>query len=414
MNFNLRCSSCGKNYTSQEVLFNCQECGDSLDIIYDYEGVAKNFSETAGRRERNMWKYRELLPIREISNIVTLGEGETELQQCTELAKTLKMKQLYAKNEITNPTGTYKDRAASLGISQVVEMGGDTIVIACDANSAPATAAYAAKASLTCYVLMASTTPPERLLQTQVFGARVIVAHGDINRSMDIMAEISRRKGWPNLTTAKIFNPYQAEGSKTIAYEICEDLDWNVPDWVIIPIGGGSLLTGNWKGFKELYRMKQISKLPKIAGIQAKGCAPIVKAYREGKTPNEIIPWQNPKTVAMAIGVPLPLDGPSCLTAIKESNGTAVAVSDEETLNSQMLLAKSEGIFAEPTGAVSLAGLRKLLKKGMVDRKQTVVFEVTGTGLKDFKTVASLYKEFPRVQATTSEVERVMDGWSKS
>ena len=160
--------------------------------------------------------------------------------------------------------------------------------------------------------------------------------------------------------------------------------------------------------------MKQISKLPKIAGIQAKGCAPIVKAYREGKTHKEIIPWQNPKTVAMAISVPLPLDSSSCLTAIKESNGTAMTVSDEEILDSQMLLAKSEGIFAEPTGAVSLAGLRKLLRKGIVDRKQTVVFEVTGTGLKDFKTVASLYRDLSSVQATTSEVERVMDSWSKS
>jgi len=384
-----------------------------LDIVYDYEEVAKNFSKIAVRKEKNMWKYRELLPIREISNIVTLGEGGTELHQCTELAKTLKMKQLYAKNETTNPTGTYKDRAASVGISQVVEMGGDTIAIACDANSAPATAAYAAKAGLTCYALMASTTPPERLLQTQMFGARVIVVRGDINRSMDIMAEICRKKGWPNLTTAKIFNPYQAEGAKTIAYEICEDLDWNVPDWVIIPIGGGSLITANWKGFKELYRMKQISKLPKIAGIQAKGCAPIVKAYREGKTHKEIIPWQNPKTVAIAISVPLPLDSSSCLTAIKESNGTAITVSDEEILDSQMLLAKTEGIFAEATGSVSLAGLRNLLRKGIINTKQTVVFEVTGTGLKDFKTVASLYREPSSVQATTSEVEKAIDRWSE-
>ncbi len=409
MNFSLRCSSCRKDYTSQEALFNCRECGGSLDIVYDYEEIAKSFSEITVRKEKNMWKYRELLPVRETPNIVTLGEGGTELHQCTKLAKALKMKQLYAKNETTNPTGTYKDRSASVGISQVVEMSKDTIVIACDANSAPATAAYAAKAGLTCYVLMASIAPFERVLQTQVFGARVMVVQEDINRSMDIMAEISRKKGWPNLTTAKIFNPYQAEGPKTIAYEICEDLDWNVPDWVIIPIGGGSLLSGNWKGFKELYWIKQISKPPKIAGIQAKGCAPMVKAYREGKRPNEISPWQNPKTIAIAIGVPLPLDGPSCLTAIKESHGTAAVVSDEEILDSQMLLAKSEGIFAESAGAVSLAGLRKLLMNGIIDRKQTVVFEVTGTGLKDFKTVANLYKKPSPVQARTSTVEELIE-----
>jgi threonine synthase len=330
------------------------------------------------------------------SNIISLGEGGTRLHKCDKLSKILGVNNLYAKDETSNPTGTFKDRPASVGISKALEFKVKIIVIASDANAAPATAAYATIAGMKCFAFLPHYMSRERITQTILYGGNVIIVNGDINQCIDLAIKVQKRYGWHHLTTATSVNPYQLEGSKTIAYEISEQLEWNVPNWVIVPVGGGGLLTANWKGFKEFFDLGLIDGLPKIVGVQASECAPLVKAYREN---TDIKRWEKkPNTIAIPIAVPLPLDGYTALAAIKESKGTAVAVSDEEILEAQKLLAKTEAIIAEPAGVVTLAGTKKLLEEGVIGKDDTITFEVTGTGFKDLGFITKTLKKPPQIE----------------
>ncbi len=401
MNYILKCLTCGKKYDS------CEKCKGGLEIIYDYDELAHKINtKILERRKIGVWKYKELLPMNDDSKIITLGEGGTKLHECKKLAEALSIEKIYAKDETRNPTGTYKDRPATVGVSKALEFGAKTVAIASDGNAGPATAAYAAKAGLRCYVFMPAVTPIERIVQVQMFGGKVILAKGTVSDCIDILTKVQDQYGWHQLTTAIPLNPYQAEGSKTIAYEICEDLEWNVPDWVVIPVGGGGLLTANWKGFKEFFKLGIIKKLPKVAAVQAKGCAPVVKAYNNDK--EKIENWGEPKTIAITIGVPYPLDGATALKAIRESKGTAVAVSDEEILRAEKLLAETEGIFAEPAGVASLAGTKKLIEKEIIGNEERVVFEVTGTGLKDLKSAVKMCGKPLCIKAKPEEVKTVI------
>jgi len=408
----LKCFACGEKYNDlQKLMLRCEKCGGSLKIIYDYDKITQEINkEILKSRKPGVWKYKELLPLRDTSKIVSLGEGGTKLHKCERLANVLDIGELYAKDETRNPTGTFKDRPATVGISKALEFGIKTVAIASDGNAGPATAAYAAKAGLTCYVFMPIITPTERILQAEMFGGKVISVEGTISDCIDLLTEAQEQYGWYQLTTAIPVSPYQAEGPKTIAYEICEDLKWNIPDWVVIPVGGGGLLTANWKGFKEFFKLGFIKKLPKIAAVQAEGCAPLVKAYNKGEI-EEIKNWGMPESVAISIGVPFPLDGISALKAVKESEGTAMAVSDEEILKAEKLLAKTEGIFAEPAGIASLAGVRRLLQERVIKKGESVVFEVTGTGLKDFKSAKRMCEEPPCIKAKLREVEIALKFW---
>jgi len=411
MKYILKCLACGEKYDdSKEPLYRCKKCEDSLEIIYDYNKTAQRINtKILEKRKIGVWKYKELLPINDDSKIITLGEGGTKLHECRKLAKVLSIEKIYAKDETRNPTGTFKDRPATVGISKALEFGAKTVAIASDGNAGPATAAYAAKAGLKCYVFMPSVTPIERIVQVQMFGGKVVLVKGTVSDCIDILTSVQNRYSWPQLTTAIPSNPYQAEGSKTIAYEICEDLRWSVPDWVVIPVGGGGLLTANWKGFKEFSKLGIIKKLPKIAAVQSKGCAPVIKAYNNDK--EEIENWGEPKTIAITIGVPYPLDGATALKAIRESKGTVVAVSDEEILRAEKLLAETEGIFAEPAGVASLAGTKKLIEKEIIGNEERVVFEVTGTGLKDLKSAVKMCEKPPCIEAKPEEVEDAVRFW---
>lgn len=409
MKYILRCLACGEKYNNcEKSIYRCEKCGGSMEIIYDYdELIPKINTKILEKREPGVWKYKELLPLNDHSKIVALGEGGTKLHKCKRLAEVLALEELYAKDETRNPTGTFKDRPATVGVSKALELGATSVAIASDGNAGPATAAYAAKAGLKCYVFMPATTPMDRIVQVQMFGGKVILVKGTVSDCIDILTKVQDRYDWHQLTTAIPSNPYQAEGSKTIAYEICEDLGWSVPNWVVMPVGGGGLLTANWKGFKEFFKLGIIKKLPKIAAIQAKGCAPVVKAYGEDK--NEVESWEEPNSIAITIGVPYPLDGTTALKAIRESKGIAMAVSDKEILEAERLLAQTEGIFAEPAGVASLAGVKKLIEKEIIGNKEKVVFEVTGTGLKDFKSAMKMHEKPPCIKAEPKEVKTAIE-----
>lgn len=410
MHYMLRCSVCDTIYERPEKsLCRCKKCGNGLEVVYDYDKIASQINKRIlEKRKPGVWKYKELLPVKANSKIVSLGEGGTKLHECRRLAKALGIRKIYAKDETRNPTGSYKDRPAAVGISRALEFGVKTVALASDGNAGPAMAAYAAKTGLRCYVFMPANTPIERINQVQIFGGKVIRVKGTVSDCLDLLYEVQSHYEWYQLTTTIPSNPYQAEGSKTIAYEICQDLEWYPPDWLAMPVGGGSLLTANWKGLKELSQLGFIERFPKMVGVQAEGCAPVVRAYEQDKTPRQIESWGEPKTIAITIAVPSPLDGVGVLKAIKESGGTAIAVSDEEILGAEKLLAETEGIFSEAAGVASLAGVKKLIDIGKIDKEESIVFTVTGTGLKDLESAMRIYESSPCIEARPEELRALI------
>lgn len=418
--YNLQCTNCGAIYPGNNGEYQCTKCGSSLFVTYDYQEIAKSIMEEGfPSGPTGLWKYRKLLPVPTDAEVVTLNEGGTRLHKCSSLARSVKLDELYVKDETGNPTGTYKDRPASVSISVAKFMGAKTVAIASDGNAAPSVAAYAAKAGLKCFAFMPATTPGERLIQVQMYGAPVITIDGSVNECIDLVERGRQTHGWHHMSTAGPINPYQREASKTIAFEICEQLDWQVPDWVAAPVGGGGLAASVWQGFVELKMFGLIKKMPKMLFAQASGCAPLVRAFKAGDSPQEIRRWENPKTIATTIEVPFPLDGDLALQAVLDSGGAAIDVDDDEILAMTRKLSSLEGILVEPTAAASMAAVLKGREKGLVEG--VVVNIVTGTGLKTLSLFASLWDLGTQRKAVTSvadlnetEMARDVFAWAKS
>jgi len=407
----LKCLRCGKRHAPAKGLYVCKKCGGKLEILYDYDAISEKISKKElSRRPPGVWKYVEFLPIADPKNIVTLGEGGTPLIEAKKLAREFGMKRLWLKDETRNPTSSFKDRPMSVGVSKAVEFGAKVVVTASSGNAAIALAAYSAKAEIECYAFVPAGVPSPKLAQLSIYGAHVMRAKpkGIGDPSYKLMRMAHERYGWHPVPSCGVFNPYHPEGSKTMSYEICEQLGWRVPDWVVVPTGAGTLLSGNAKGYLEFKRLGFINRMPRLAAIQAEGCAPIVKAFKKGTPPYKISTWKNPRTVAGGLVDPYPWDADTAIPAIKTSKGTAEVVSDEEILAAEKLLAETEGIFAEPSGAAGLAGLKKLLNVGLVDRSDVVVVEVTGGGLKDQKTATQLVKEPPTIEPELDQLERLI------
>lgn len=405
----LKCLKCGRKHAPTKGLYTCKKCGGKLEILYDYDAVADEISKKElTKRRGGVWKYFELLPVASKKNIVTLDEGGMPLLEAKNLARELGMRRLMLKDETKNPTASFKDRPMSVGLSKAVEFGAREVVTASSGNAAIALAAYAAKAGIKCYAFVPAGAAASKLAQLSMYGARVVkVARKGVgDPTYELMRAMWRKFGWHPIPSCGAFNPYQPEGSKTMSYEICEQLSWRVPDWVVIPVGAGTLLSGNAKGYFEFEQLDLVKGVPHLAAVQAEGCAPVVKAFRENIPPHEISTWPNPNTVAAGLVDPYPWDADTALPAVKRSRGTMQAVSDTEILEAEMLLAKSEGIFAEPSGAAGLAGLRKLLEAGIVDRSDVVVVEVTGGGLKDVRTAMKLVQEPPTIEPELEQLEK--------
>ena len=407
----LTCARCGEEHPPEERVCHCSNLDGRLDIFYDYDSVADILSKGVleGRR-RGTWKYRELLPIKRETEVVDLGEGGTPLLKCDDLGRVLGLPNLYAKDETRNPTSSFKDRPMSVAVAKGIEFGVKRAVVASSGNAAAALAAFSAKADMECFAFVPHFAGMGKIAQLTLFGAHVIRLRWEQKEdpTVKMMLEMSRRYGWYMSPSFGTFNPYQFEGNKTMAYEICEQLGWNPPDWIFIPVGGGGLLGGNWKGFKEYEELGLVEGLPRVAAVQSTGCAPLVRAYEQGSDPFEIEPWGKPETVATGLEDPFPWDGDAALLAIRESGGTAVAVPNEKILEAQGLLAKEEGLFAEPSGAASLAGLIKLKEEGEVDPGDLVVFEVTGSGLKDPDVVIESIGPPPVIEPEVENIKKFL------
>lgn len=406
----LRCLKCGQKYAPTKGLYTCR-CGGRLEVLYDYDGIAGKIDKrTLVKRPVGVWRYRELLPVDDLKNIVTLGEGGTPLLEARNLARKLGMKQLWLKDETRNPTASFKDRPMSVGVSKALEFGARVVVVASSGNAAIAVAAYSAKAGIKCYAFVPAEASAAKVAQLSIYGAYVVKAKakGEGDPCYKLMRMAWEHYGWAPLPSSGAFNPYQPEGSKTMSYEIVEQLGWRVPDWVMVPVGAGTLFSGNAKGYFEFEHLGFIKRVPRLAAIQAEGCAPLVRAFKDGTSPYEIPTWPNPKTVAGGLVDPYPWDADTAIPAIRRLKGTAEAVSDAEILEAEMLLAKHEGIFAEPSGAAGLAGLKKLLGAGVIDRSDVVVVEVTGGGLKDVKTAIGLTREPPTIEPELKQLRQLL------
>ena len=408
----MKCARCGKRYEQQSGAIRCENRDDGrLDISYDMEAVKDALSkETLSKRRKGVWQFRELLPIDDPAHIVSLGEGGVPFIKARRLSEKLKLPNLFLLDDTRNPTASFKDRPMTVGVSKAVELGYDTVASASSGNAAAALAAYSAKAGLRCVTFVPEIATSGKLAQLTMYGALVIRVRGlesGEDPTVKMLKEVCDRYNWYPCPSFGPMNPYQAEGPKTMSFEIAESLDWSTPDWVLVPVGAGGALAGNWKGYLEFEQLGFIKSKPRMVAVQSTGCAPVIRAYEQKTDRLKIVPWEKPNSVATGLMDPFPWDGDAALKAISDSNGTAVAVTDDEILSVQRLLAKTEGIFAEPSGVASLAGLIKRVEAGKIETSDTIVVEITGSGLKDSQIAMQAARDISIINPSIEELESI-------
>jgi threonine synthase len=375
----LECSKTGKTYHPNRV-YNLSEAGKPLLVRYDLQKAAKILArKSLIYRPSSLWRYREVLPVVNEENIVTLGEGWTPLVHANGLGRQLGISELYIKDESLNPTGSFKARGLCLAVSMAKELGVKKVAIPSAGNAAGAMAAYAARAGIEAYIFMPADTPAANRIECVEMGAHVTLIDGLIT---DCGAEVARRKdakGWFDLSTLK--EPYRIEGKKTMGYELAEQLNWELPDVIIYPTGGGTGLIGMWKSFDEMEQMGWIAgRRPRMFTVQAAGCAPIVRAVDNNW--DEAPEFENPWTIASGLRVPRAIGDFMMLDILRRSGGGAVAVTDEEMIKATREIGATEGIFCAPEGSACLPALRQLISDGRVSANDRVVLFNTGAGVK--------------------------------
>ena len=376
----LECAACGLRHEARRLHNLCTQCGKPLLVRYDLKRAAASLTkESLADREPDLWRYREVLPVEHDENIVNLGEGFTPLVHASRLGAQLGLSQLYIKDEGQNPTQSFKARGMAAAVSMAKELGATKLAVPSAGNAAGALAAYAARAGLEAFIFMPHDTPRANVIECEQTGAQVTLIEGLIT---DCGAEVARRKeaeGWFDVSTLK--EPYRIEGKKTMGYELAEQFDWELPDVIIYPTGGGTGLIGMWKAFDEMQEIGWIgSKRPRMITVQASGCAPIVRAFEEGKRFADEFP--KAQTKASGLRVPRAIGDFLILEALRASGGTAIAVTDKELIDATKVIGAAEGIFCAPEGAACLPALKKLLADDSVKPDERVVLFNTGSGVK--------------------------------
>jgi len=396
-----RCIECGREYAPDEVVYTC-ECGGLLEIAYNLDDIDPSTITAPGRL--CVWKYRSLLPVRR--EPITLLEGGTPLYRCNELERELGIRELYVKHEGMNPTGSFKDRGMTVGVSKALELGMKVVACASTGNTSASLAIYGARANIPAVVLLPSgKVALGKVAQALMHGAKVLSIQGNFDEALELVRQLCESEGFYLLNSD---NPYRLEGQKTIAFEVAEALGWHVPDCVVLPVGNAGNISAIYKGFRELRDLGITESVPKMCGIQAEGSKPIVEAFAARAL--EIAPEPTPETVATAIRIGNPVNAKKALSAIYESGGYAVDVSDEQILASQRALAQREGIGVEPASAASVAGLKKLLDMGVIQEDESVVCITTGHLLKDPETAIANSPPPIEVDATIEAVKRAVFG----
>jgi len=397
------CINCKTTYGIDEIVYFCNKCGDILEIKVDFSELTETLKTSDWKtKPLSVWRYRPLMPIHETTKLVTLGEGGTGLHRSQRLGNELDLKNLYIKNEGENPTGSFKDRGMTVGVTKAVELGVRHVICASTGNTSASLAAYAARAGIKCTVLIPSgKIAYGKLSQAMIHGAKVLQVKGNFDQALEFVFKIAEKH--KDIYLLNSINPFRIEGQKSLGYEICEQLNNEAPDRIIIPVGNAGNISAVWKGFTEFYKLGCIKKLPKMTGIQAAGSAPIAQAIKNNS--DKIIPVENPETIATAIRIGAPVSWKKAVNAIHESKGTAETVTDDEILDAQKTLARIEGIFVEPASASSIAGLKKLVKNGVIGKDERVVCITTGHGLKDPDTAIKQSEKPIEVDAEISAIE---------
>jgi len=398
----MECVECRKRQTLNERAYVCADCGGLLEIRPGGT-LAIDFGRWRSR-PLGVWRYRELLPVEERVEVVSLGEGGTGLHDCRRLARSLGLRKLRVKNEGENPTGSFKDRGMTVGVTKAVQLGADSVMCASTGNTSASLAAYAARAGLKCFVMIpAGKIAGGKLAQAVAHGAKIIEVNGNFDDAMHLVVNEARRPRSPYLLNS--VNPFRVEGQKTVVFEINDQLQ-KLPDIIVLPVGNAGNITAVWKGLKELKHFGLAEKIPRIVGIQAERASPIADAFKKGL--DYVQPVAKPETVATAIRIGSPVNWKRALAAARESGGLIETVTDEEILQAQRLLASQEGIFVEPASASTIAGVQKLVDQGAVRADEDVVCITTGSGLKDQEAVMALAEPPIKVSPTAESLAKVM------
>jgi len=421
-----RCSVCRREYSFSEISYTCPADGGNLDILLDYEAIRRicSPSSIAENREESIWRYLPLLPVQDpgLEGTALRAVGRTPLLSPPRLAAGLGMRRLWLKDDGRNPTASFKDRASAVTVARALEVGAEVVVTASTGNAGAALAGMAAAAGVPAVILAPKTAPPAKVAQLLMFGARVLLVDGNYDQAFDLSLEAAREFGWYCRNTG--YNPFTAEGKKTAAFEICEQLTgalrerhpapgalggrgeplhWHAPDAVFVSVGDGNIISGLHKGFNDLAALGWIDRTPRLFGVQSEGAAAIYNAFHSGS--EEIAPVRA-ETIADSISVDLPRDGRRAVRSARETGGAYLTVSDGEILEAMVALGRQAAVFAEPAGAAGHAGLVRALAEGLVSPEDEIVVLNTGNGLKDVRAAMRAAGEAtviePRLEAVRS------------
>jgi threonine synthase len=386
----LRCVGCGKTTPLKAPVYTCESCGGNLQVEYDYDAVRRTWRRQDLVRDPDLtiWRYGPLYPVG--GRIESPPIGWTPLFKAPRLGEKLGLESLYVKDDGRNPSASFKDRASAIALVRARETGCDLVTGASTGNAGSSTAVLGAAMGLRTRIFIPKAAPRAKVAQLLAFGADVLAVDGTYDDAFDLCLAATRRFGWYNRNTG--FNPFTREGKKSVSFEICEQMGWRVPDLVVVPVGDGNIISGVWKGFEDFHRIGFIDRLPRLLAVQAEGSAAIVRALAGDGTIRPV----SGETVADSISVSLPRDGVAAVQAVRGSGGFGVTVSDDEILAAIIEVARGAGVFGEPAGVASYAGLKKAVAQGKVDPSWTIVVLITGSGLKDIASVMKVAGE-PRL-----------------
>lgn len=406
-----KCFDCTRVHRPAEVEYVCPACGGNLDVLYDYDGVKAQLTKTSLATDRNltMWRYRALLPIDESSAVPPLTVGWTPIYDCPHLASQFGVNQLLIKDDGRNPTASFKDRPSALAVVKAQEAGARVITTASSGNAGSALAGICASVGMKSVVFVPTSAPPAKIAQLQIYGARVILVEGTYDEAFDLCIAASRKYGWYQRSTG--FNPFTREGKKTAALEIAEQLNWQAPDKVIVSVGDGNIISGLWKGFRDLQALNFMDRVPQLIGVQSATASAVVDAangdgiVREGPA----------HTIADSINVGKPRDGTAAIRAIRDSRGRGVKVTDDEIIAAIVELARATGVFAEPAAAAAFAGFKAMCASGEIKADERVLLMLTGNGLKDVDASRSAVREPMRVRPDVDQLaDLITRAWSET
>jgi len=404
----LRCPKCGWE-PELKTIFVCSSCGSILEVSVEIGHLKRSdFDAMRQNRDHTIWRWFDFFPVEKLWSTVSLGEGCTPLIHATRLGESLGVPQLYLKNDTVLPTGSLKDRSNSVGISKAKELGFTTSTVMSTGNAAASVAAYSAAAGLRSVVMVPTGTAPSKIIQAKAYGATVVVIDGDFDYEVAKLYKAAVKEfGWYDCLSS---NPYRDEGKKSYAYEFVDQLDGRIPDWIIHPTAGGTGIYAMWKGFQEFLSLGWIDRAPKLVASQSAAAAPLVAAFEKGLADIEPVVARDTVAESIQVGNPVSL-GWRALAALRESNGTAVALTDSEILEAQSLVGRLAGIFAEPAAATSVAAAKKLHEAGVIRADDLVICNLTGHGLKQPEAIKLSPEELrpiaPTLEALREQVRRL-------